>query len=139
MKWYPYLGTLGQGDMRIMYRPSLQIEITRGKVSMSQTAMVDSGSDVTLMDEDIAHVLDIDLQTCPRVQLSGVAGDSVGHVATVSVTIERMAGSMPMEVVFIKDLRTGILLGQKDFFSYFTVVFEKQKNRFGLERNTKPF
>lgn len=136
-KWYPYLGTLGLGDSLIAYRPSLEIEICRDKIGIAQMAMVDSGSDATLMDVEIAEYLGINLADCPRVKLSGVTGAGDGFVADVEIHIEKIAESIPLQVVFVKELRTGILLGQKGFFEYFTVTFEKNKNRFGLERNTK--
>lgn len=139
MKEYQYLGTLGMGSSPVVYRPSIEILISNNDKpaikSIVQMAMVDSGSDVVLMDVEIAEYLEIDPNACQKTRMSGVTGEAEGFVAKVHLKVEQFEETIPVDVVFIKELKTGILLGQKGFFDYFTIIFDKSNNIFKLERN----
>lgn len=137
MKQYSYLGTLGIGSGTIVYVPSLQINILGTHSQISQMAMVDSGSSITIMNLEIAEFLKIDTKMCKKVNLAGITGRGVGYESTVTIVIEGFAEKMSLPVIFTKELNTGILLGQIGFFDKFTITFEKAHNIFKLVRNDK--
>lgn len=98
-------------------------------------AIVDSGSDITLMDFDIAQFLEIDLAQCKEVNLGGITGRSVGYTSEVSIVVEKFQREVAIPVVFTKELNTGILLGQVGFFDNYTITFDRKNKTFFLEQN----
>jgi hypothetical protein len=135
MKQYSYLGTLGIGSSTIVYVPTLQISILGTHSQISQMAMVDSGSSISIMNFEIAEFLKIDKEKCKKVNLAGITGKSVGYESTVTIVVDGFTEKITLPVIFTKELNTGILLGQIGFFDKFTVIFEKKHNIFTLDRN----
>lgn len=135
MQAFTYLGTLGMGSSPMVYRPSIQIDIRKNGKHISQMAIVDSGSDITLMDFDIAQFLEIDLKKCKGVNLGGITGRSAGYASEVSIVVERFEKEIMIPVIFTKELNTGILLGQIGFFDNYKIVFDRKNKTFFLEEN----
>jgi len=135
MEQFTYLGTLGMGSSPMIYRPSVQIDIRKNGKHILQMAIVDSGSDITLMDFDIAQFLEIDLSKCREVNLGGITGKGVGYVSDIAIVVERFTKEIAVPVVFTKELNTGILLGQEGFFDNYKVTFDKRHTMFSLEEN----
>jgi hypothetical protein len=137
---FPYLTTLGLGSGKLTSRPFLDVEIHyKDTKPFRTTAIVDSGSDITLMDAELAEYFGIDELTCEQVALSGVTGKSSGFVGYVAIKIEGFEEMIPQTVIFTRELKTGILLGQQCFFAYFRITFDKANNIFELERNNVSF
>lgn len=137
MKQYSYLGTLSLGGKSIIYLPSLRIDILGSASQISQMAMIDSGSSISLMNLEIAEFLKIDIKNCKKVNLAGITGRSDGYESMVTIIIEGFSEKLTIPVIFTKELNTGILLGQIGFFDKFTIIFDKAKNIFKLERNKR--
>lgn len=137
MKQYSYLGTLGIGSGTIVYLPSLHINIIGDTLQISQMAMVDSGSSVSIMNLEIAKFLNVDIEKCKKVNLAGITGRSVGYESIITIVVEGFTEMLSLPVIFTKELNTGILLGQIGFFDKFTITFDKVHNIFKLERNKK--
>ena len=137
MEQFTYLGTLGMGNSPVVYRSSVQIDIRKGDKHILQMAIVDSGSDITLMDFEIAQFLEIDLATCDRVNLGGIIGKSVGYSSEVSIVVEKFKKEISIPVVFTEELNTGILLGQTGFFDNYKITFDRRNRAFSLEENAK--
>lgn len=135
MEQFSYLGTLGMGNSPMVYRPSVQIEIRKGDKSILQMAIVDSGSDITLMDFEIAQFLEIDLGKCKEVNLGGITGKSAGYASEITIVVEKFKKEVTIPVIFTKELNTGILLGQIGFFDTYKVAFDRKNKTFFLEEN----
>ena len=94
-------------------------------------AMVDSGTDSTVLDADIARSLRTDLSRCQRVRLGGI-GSLDGYMTNVQLAVPDFDLAMDIPVMFAENLPVQGLLGQKHFFQRFKIRFEKDKNKFYL-------
>lgn len=92
-------------------------------------AMIDSGTDGTVLHADIAEALKIDGSAFPQTELGGI-GTSKGFVTTVKIVAPDFNMTMEVPVIFAKPLPLDGLLGQRHFFSRFKIRFEKDKNKF---------
>ena len=131
-KAYDYHVQVGAGNSWL-YRPLMHIDIsnrgTPDKVKI--LAMVDSGTDSTVLDADIARSLRIDLSRCQRVRLGGI-GSLDGYLSNVQLLVPDIKIAIDMPVMFAENLPIQGLLGQKHFFQRFKIRFEKDKNKFYL-------
>lgn len=132
---FPYLTTLGLGQGEMAFRPSLEIAIHASGKRFVQMAIVDSGSDISLMNYEVAEFFAIDLTRCKKTNVGGVTGKGIGYLTSIGITVEGFKKEITTPVVFIKDLNTGILLGQTGFFEKFKIIFERKKRVFTLEEN----
>ena len=132
---YGYTAQIRRGSIDYAYRPLLDVEV--GGVAESRTfkALVDSGTDVTVMDIAIAELLGIILEDCTPAQLSGVGESKSGFIAPISLKIDKFPNkTFNFDVIFVENLSSNfeIILGQQDFFRNFDVTFQKSKNIFYL-------
>lgn len=88
------------------------------------------------MDQNIATLLGISSEGCPRAQLSGLEEWKNGFIAPVTLKVDKFEETFTFSVLFIEDLYRNfdIILGQQDFFLNFDVTFQKSKNLFYLQR-----
>lgn len=99
-------------------------------------SIVDSGTEITVMDRSIAMLLGIRPEGRERGQLSGLEEWKEGFIAPVFLQVTGFDEIFTFSVLFIEDLHRNfdILLGQQDFFFNFDVTFRKSKNLFYLQR-----
>lgn len=124
------------GNSPIIYRPSIEIELINGRNKTKQMAIVDSGTDISLMDFGVAKVLNVDFKSCEKRKVGGITGSSVGYRTDVEIIVERFTARLKIPVIFVEELNTGILLGQIGFFEHFVITFDKKKSIFTLKENT---
>lgn len=125
------------GNVDYTYRPLLDVEVGSDTKSRSFKALVDSGTDITVMDQSIAELLEISPKGRRRGQLSGVGSAKDGFIAPVSLKIDKFPDdTFNFRVLFVENLSKNfeIILGQHDFFLNFTVTFKKAESLFYLER-----
>jgi hypothetical protein len=132
LKWkeYDYTVQLGPGNSWV-YRPVIEVDIQSGQRRVPVLAMLDSGTDGTVLDASVAERLGIDYRQCQKVKLGGI-GSVEGFLSTIELTVSDMKVKMDIPVVFAKDLPMEGLLGQRHFFQRFKVRFEKDINKFYL-------
>ena len=133
MRWkeYDYTGQWGR-DGHIAYRPLTEVRVAckgRENNGMAVVALIDSGTDSTLLDIDVAKTLGIDLMRAHKVKVGGV-GERDGFVSDITLLIPDFDVSMNIPVVFTDGLPFSCLLGQRHFFERFQVRFEKNRNKF---------
>lgn len=119
-----------------MHRPLIQIELSNHDKSIPTSALVDSGTDTTMVDAEIASELGINLRLCTEIPVSGI-GKTKGRKCDVNLTLSQNGVALyikDMSVVFVENLPFGVLLGQKDFFNAVDIRFEKRNNRFFLKK-----
>ncbi|MGB4076158.1 MAG: retropepsin-like aspartic protease [Minisyncoccia bacterium] len=133
---YGYTGYARFGVADYTYRPLVDVEIASEKKSRKFKALVDSGTEITVMDQQIATLLGIEREGRSLVELSGIEAWKPGFIAPVSLKVDGFNDTFSFNVLFIEDLRRNfeIILGQDDFFRNFVVRFEKYKNKFYLQR-----
>ncbi len=131
MAWkeYGYTSRWHRRAKRSVYRPLIDIEVSADGKSETFSALIDSGTEVTIMNEQIAQLLGINsvgktsagvytLDDFPNMQ-------KMGYIAKVNIVVP----GFPCEVMTTKVIfadGTGnspfdILLGQDDFFRRFLI------------------
>lgn len=131
-KAYDYQAQLGAGGS-VVYRPLIQIEISRRAEDASTVvlALIDSGTDSTVMNAVFAPRLGIDKNACQTVRLGGI-GTSNGFICNIRMRVPDFGVSIDLPVIFIENPPFDALLGQRHFFEKFDVKFEKHRNKFHL-------
>ena len=134
LKWkeYDYTVQVGPGNSWV-YRPIVEIKISQKNSSreVPVLAMIDSGTDGTVLDANIAEVLGIDPAKCRKVKLGGI-GSVEGFLSIVHLSLPDLKATMDIPIVFAHNLPMEGLLGQRHFFQRFKIRFEKDKNKFYL-------
>lgn len=137
MKWkeYKYTGQFSQLKGGVIYRPMIDLKLILGTNVYSCFALIDSGTDSTLINAEFAEMLGIDESKCKRIKVSGVESlNATGFGANIKFKIEGFEEEFTTEVVFVKNMVTAGLLGQKDIFENFKIRFEKRNNKFYLAK-----
>ena len=136
MEWrkYPYTGQFHKvGSANFTYRPMLDVEVSGDKESMRLEGLVDSGTDITMMDAEIAKALGIDSASAKKGTASGVGGEKPGFLGKVRIKVPGFKKGMTTTVLFIEGLSFPVILGQDDFFRNFLVRFDRRKQVFHLK------
>jgi len=137
MAWkeYSYTGEFSQVRGGIMYRPMISVSLINGEQSYNCFSLVDSGTDSTLISADFAELLGVEESKCFKVKVGGVdKSDSYGFLSKIKFKVEGFEEEFETEVIFLKNLMTSGLLGQKDVFENFKIKFEKKHKKFYLQR-----
>ncbi len=134
---YGYTAQATRGTIEYTYRPLIDVEVG----SMTQRgmfkALIDSGSEITILDKSIAELLGISSLGRREGKLSGIGEWRLGFIAPVSLKINGFLDKVfDFEVLFVEDVGENfdIILGQQDFFRNFNVTFKRKQNLFYLER-----
>ena len=135
-KRYGYTAQSQRGDHNYIYRPLVDVRLSSDSKSRTFKALVDSGTEITVMDQSIAALLDISSAEREHGILSGLESWKEGFIAPVSLEFEGFDEVFNFRVLFIEDLHRNfeIILGQQDFFNTFIVRFEKHRDLFFLDR-----
>lgn len=119
-------------------KPYLDIELINGKQKIYLKSIVDSGSDFTLVSEEVAKVLNINLSLCPKKSLGGILGNSIEcPVCNVDIKIDGFKGKINIPIFFVPNLKVNTLMGQHGFFDKFKVIFSKNDKKFELIKFNK--
>jgi hypothetical protein len=112
----------------------ITVTVSSSSKTRSFKALIDSGSDITVMDKRIADLLDIDLIESEKGTLLGVDAGREGYLHEVSLQTDGFGEVCTFRVLFIEDLHKDfdVILGQQDFFRRFIVRFERHQNTFYL-------
>lgn len=118
------------------YRPLVDVMVSGPNKTRRFKGLVDSGTEITVMDKSIALLLGIELAERPTGKLSGLGEWREGSITPVSLQIDRFGETFTFSVLFVEDLQRNfdIILGQQDFFFNFDITFQKSKNMFYLDR-----
>lgn len=130
MNWKEY-GYVGEWSSQgaVIYRPVVTIYLRYGDVCIPTTALVDSGSQGTVIHSDLARLLGIDPSQCRRANLTGSAGSADGFTCEVQYEVDGFPDeTISTNAVFIDALPVSCLIGQYDFFDKFLVLFDKRNN-----------
>lgn len=138
MAWkaYNYTSRYHLKSKRMLYRPLLDIGVSSATGPEIFSALIDSGTEVTIMSSEIAELIGIVSTDKKRGTVSGF-GEKEGFVAQVRIVVPEFPKTvLTTDVVFVdgvsSDFPFDILLGQDDFFRRFLIKFEKSKNKFYL-------
>jgi len=127
-KEYKYLG---EWDNRgaVTFRPFITIYLRHGDVSIPIDALVDSGSDGMVVNADLATALNIDASLRRPGGLSGSTGLKEGFISDVSYEVAGFPDeTISTSAIFMEGLPVPCLIGQRDFFDRFLVLFDKHNH-----------
>ncbi len=137
MEWksYGYSGEYSHVRGDIIDRPMIGVKIIQGSKECECLSLIDSGTDNTMLNADLALLLDIDEATCIKVKVGGIErSDSFGFISKVKLQIEGFDEEIETEVIFVKNMVLAGLLGQRDIFENFKIRFEKKHKKFYLAK-----
>jgi hypothetical protein len=121
------------------YMPLLFAEIFHPEDSTKKQkllCLVDSGAGATLINDEYADALGIDLKSGREVPVMGIEANPVtayGHMLTIKLDDELPAFSTLC--YFVPNLPTSVLLGEEGIFDHFKIEFQKYKNIFEITPN----
>lgn len=134
---YRYTAQVRRGNIDFSLRPLVDVEIGGRTQTRTFKALVDSGTDITVMDKSIATLLDISPDGRSTGSISGIEEWKPGFIAPVSLKVDKFPNdTFNFDVLFIQDLSRNfdVILGQLDFFQNFDVTFKKSQDTFYLQR-----
>lgn len=124
----------GKGAADYCYRPMLDISISSDTQTEVFGALVDSGTDITMVDIELAEILQIDLKNSSKGIASGIGQvKETGYLHTVTLEVIELKEKVITNVLFVPRLGFSIVLGQSDFFNRFLVTFNKPDHEFTLK------
>ena len=128
---FPYIEDLGLEEERI-FRPMLPVTFKANGESFKSYALVDSGSDYTILSIEVAGILKLRLTTEREFHLQGAGGNIFRIYKSperVEQTIEKR-GFRPRKFsshVYFAESGSVILLGQKGFLDHLNVKLKGPK------------
>ena len=129
-------------DGTIVKTPSIPITIN-GKTESSYDviALLDSGADISVIPQDFAELIGLDLN-----QKTTVAFGIGGEVKSIEDQIEIMVKKgheeytfrVPVKII-LGDYDFPILLGREGFFNKFLITFDQEKQKVSLKKITRGY
>jgi len=125
-------------DRKNILRPVIPIGVIYRGNKVRYSVLIDSGADYCIFHADIGELIEIDIKNAKRMEFFGVGGvrqEAFFH----NIKIDVGGWEFPCYVGFsygLKQMPYGIV-GQDNFFSLFTVIFDKKKECLILKENKK--
>lgn len=140
MAWepYDYTSRRHRASRKIFYRPLLDVDVSGESGIERVTALVDSGTELTIMSTQVAQLVGISPVGKPTIKVLSFGDSKPGFVAQVRIVVPEFPKEvLTTNVIFSDSVSDGvpydILLGQEDFFARFLIRFEKHRNKFFLD------
>lgn len=130
-----------RGDGVEMKLPHIPIEIKgNGSIWIQTMALVDSGADVSVIPQDLAELINLDLSGEESVA-NGIGGEIKTIKTKMKIKVHNSHESyefesIPVEVIMQKT-KAPMILGRNGFFDKFIIVFDHQGERIKLQRKIK--
>ena len=116
-------------------RPLLKIELldATGDSLFDTTALVDSGADVTMINDQYALALGIDLSSVKEIDAFGIYNDPIkAKPADVDIRIPAFKITVRTRALFVDTEKIDVLIGREDFFEKFSIRFKLSEDYFEL-------
>ncbi|OGF61154.1 hypothetical protein A2662_03305 [Candidatus Giovannonibacteria bacterium RIFCSPHIGHO2_01_FULL_45_33] len=112
---------------KITRKPRIEVEFFGKEKSVKVFSIVDSGADITLINEEIAQFLDIDLKGLPLFKTLGITGNSSDvRIGKIKIKLPGYSKVSEIKAQFlIGKGNFDVLLGQDDFFDKHRIKFER--------------
>ncbi len=122
---------------KTILRPIISVDVSFKHLAISYEVLVDSGADFCIFHNDIADVLEIDLEKGRKDTITGVTGVKQ-EVSIHPVTLVIGGWKYETEAAFCElgNLAHGVV-GQKGFFEFFAVKFDYQKEEIEITQKPK--
>ena len=127
-------------DGDIVKTPSIPIILTgRSNVKIEFMALIDSGADLSVIPEDIADLLNIDMDG-KKDKSKGIGGEVEVINSKINVKIKKghedYSLNVPVQVI-LGDNKIPVILGREVFFDEFSITFDQINDRILLKKINK--
>jgi len=124
-----------------VWRPKIPVILSRYGAEIEFSALLDSGSDYTLLPKHVADALNLKISVKPE-KASVVGGSVKTYRSSVNIKIEKgnrtiHLPKLPVNILEAIGTNGGlddILLGRKPFFEWFNISFHENKKRVILNK-----
>ncbi len=126
---FKYRPIILRGGSKI-YRPLIPITFNGSKSSFDALAILDSGSDITIIPKEIAEVIGIDCKN--ENSISGISGSPIkAKEGKVNVIFgkDREIYSFDIPVLIPDKEGLAVIVGRAGFFQQFKITFDEYKER----------
>lgn len=115
-------------------RPQVPVEIFYGGRNKPAMGLVDSGGDITLIDQDIAESLGVVLDDCEESTMGNVVMTDIKvRLAKIRIRIEGFDEDFIVKARLVPDMALEVILGD-DIFKEFKITFERIRHKFYMKR-----
>lgn len=114
-------------DSGLLPDPDVSLDLVTKTGMVTIRFLVDSGSDTIVLPSHFAPIIDVDLTQVTPVTLEGVGGNTVDAYPG-KITLKIGSVTFPANCYFLEGNQTP-LLGRKDLWSKFTLVFDNQTHK----------
>ncbi|MEK6910691.1 MAG: aspartyl protease family protein [Nanoarchaeota archaeon] len=113
--------------------PSIPINLSGNGSKYQFIALIDSGADVSVIPQEVAELLDLDLSG-KREEASGIGGKVEAVQSRVFLDVgkghENYSFNLPVKVILNKNgAEMPILLGREGFFNRFVITFNQKEEK----------
>lgn len=110
-------------------KPIIPIKILNTNIVLQYAALIDSGADFCIFDAGLGEYLGINITSGMEIQFGGIQSLGGAKAYIHKITLEIGGHEFKTEIGFSYDIsKNGYgILGQKGFFSLFSVKFDLQK------------
>lgn len=120
-----------------IYRPIIPITLRSEDQEVNYEVLVDSGADISILDNDIAEVLNLDPEDGEEEKFVGVGGEElVMHVHPVTIEVGGWEYETKAGFADLPPNGYGIV-GQNHFFRFFRITFDYTKKKLHIEQKDK--
>ena len=114
------------------YFPVIPIVFYHQGKKIDASALVDSGTTISIFRSDIADLLGLTIEKGEEIYLGGVGGRIKGYIHRLKIEVAGKNFSCP--IVFSHEyLASFNLLGRQEFFKRFKITFEEKKDLLKIE------
>lgn len=119
-----------------IYRPLIPIKIKGSKSSFDTLAILDSGSDTTIIPKEIAEVIGIDCKN--ENSISGISGAPL-KAKEGKINVEfgkaREIYNFDIPVLVPEKENLAVIIGRMGFFEQFKIIFDESKKRIEFKKS----
>ncbi len=122
-----------------IFRPRADIILRYNNKQKQVGAIVDSGSDISIIPKDLAEYLGLPLLLQTKRAIGGVSGETHAFQSCLNIVF---ISNNADDVLLIRDIPViivenfpDIVLGRKGVFDLFTITFEEAKRTITLQTN----
>lgn len=111
----------------------VNVTLKKGRRTINIDCLVDSGASQSLLNTDIAELLEIDLAKAPRQKYVGIGNNTLeGYKSSVSLKLSGFDTWVTFEAGFVEQNEMP-LLGHAGFFENYEITFRAYQNRFEIK------
>lgn len=122
-----------ESNLKWIKRPMVSVEIFGPRDSKCFDALSDSGADCSIVNLEVADLLNIDLSNSKEPKFTGISEHINGfRIEKVKIKLDCQDKPIEIPICFIDSPTVGLLLGQEGFFDLHRIKFERDHDAFEI-------